>query len=301
MDNETREKIKEIVLSREQLRPLKRLPRLLKDPIRTIPYYLLASVSHIKPFQLTFKTMWGTKMTSFLPEGNTFLYYGFCEANVTNFLLNYLHDGQTFIDIGAHVGIYTLLSSKLIGENGEVHSFEPTQRTYKLLEKNASQLNNVYLNNLAVHSSVGTITLTDFGPGFGAYNTAHQSGNKALSKKSVTVRVNTTTLDTYTEKHNLKPDLVKIDAEGVEEKILAGSSVLLKAHRPLIIIEVANEDLWAENRSNSFETLQTNNYLPYQINQDGTITPHHLQKNYLYDNLLFVPQEKTETLKHLTI
>ena len=90
MNKNKKEKIIEKITEREKLRPLSRGERLIKVPVRTFFYYILAVLGHIKPYKLTFQTLWGTRMTSYLPEGNTFYYYGYCEANLTNFLLRFL-------------------------------------------------------------------------------------------------------------------------------------------------------------------------------------------------------------------
>ena len=106
-----------IIVKREKLRPLGRLTRLFLDPIRTLPYYTLATLSHIKPYKISFKTLWRDMMTGYLPESNTFYYYGYCEANLTSFLLRFLKEGTTFIDVGAissaTLRFYRVLSSTL--------------------------------------------------------------------------------------------------------------------------------------------------------------------------------------------
>ena len=138
MTNEERTKLIEVISQREILRPLSRLARLIRKPIRTLPFYVLAALGHIKPFLISFKTLWGTKMTCYLPEGNTFFYYGYCEANLTNFLLRYIKQDSVCIDVGAHVGFYSMLLSKLVGPRGAVHSFEPTP-LIEILEKKGIQ------------------------------------------------------------------------------------------------------------------------------------------------------------------
>lgn len=294
-----RPKIIELILQREQLRPLSRSTRLGKAPLRTVPYYCLAALSHLKPFPLTFRTLWGTKMTSYLPEGNTFLYYGFCEANVTNFFLRYIREGMTVFDVGAHVGMYTMLASELIGESGSVHSFEPTPSTFLFLKENTASLSNVHINQKAVSDMETEITLLDYGPGYGAYNTASQHGAQGITKPGTTISVATISLDTYARQHDLSPDLLKLDAEGFESAVLKGSEELLNqtsAKRPLIILEVAGGDEWSENRQECFTLLKNANYETYTMNTDGTVSEHNYEESYVYDNLLFIPRERTEAV-----
>jgi len=288
------------ITSREKLRPLGRIERLLKDPVHALPYYVLAACAKIKPFSRTFPTLWNTRMTCYLPEGNTFYYYGYCEANLTNFFLRYVKTDMTCIDIGAHVGIYTMLFSELTGNSGSVHSFEPTPWTYRLLEKNTATLQNVHINNNAVAEKAQTLTFADYGPGYGAYNSAHADGAPALSRKPHNTQVQSVSLDTYFAENELTPDIIKIDSEGFEFEVLSGLKKTLidkTKIRPLITIEVANGDNWAENRNSSFAILSEYQYTAYSINTTGLITPHIEQDSYEYDNLLFIPNERREDIQ----
>lgn len=295
MKNELRKKIIEIIRQRETLRKLRRAKRLVKAPIRTFVYYVLASLSHIKPYKLTFSTLWGTKMTSYLPEGNTFYYYGYCEANLTNFLLRFLKEGDVVLDVGAHVGFYSMLASALVGEKGSVHSFEPTPWTYEILKQNTEKLSNVTLNSNAVSDKKEEISFKDYGHGYGAYNTAHKDGS-TLKKKSKTVTVETIVLDDYCKERSIRPDFIKLDAEGYEYAILQGMKSILEDERPIVTLEVAGGEGWAENCKKSINLLLSKKYKPYEMSLDGFISPHIIKKNYEYDNLLFIPEEKNITL-----
>src|ERR1700733_10547488 len=111
MNKETKENLISTIVQREKLRPLGRLKRLSVDPVRAFPFYILAALGHIRPYPVTFKTLWNTDMRCYLPEGNTFYYYGYCEANLTNFFLRYVKSDAVCMDVGAHVGFYSMLFS----------------------------------------------------------------------------------------------------------------------------------------------------------------------------------------------
>ena len=291
MDKEKKEKIIQKIIEREKLRPLGRGERLAKAPTQTFLYYILAALSRVKPYKLSFKTLWGTKMTSYLPEGNTFYYYGYCEANLTNFLLGFLKEGNVVIDVGAHIGFYSMLASALVGEEGQVHSFEPTPWTFDLLRQNTKKLSNVVLNNNAASDKKVSIPFRDYGLGYGAYNTAHKNGS-ILNKKAKTIIIKTIALDDYCEDKNIRPDFIKLDAEGHEYAILNGMNRLFEKTRPLVALEVVGSDEWADNRERSIEFLMDKKYKPYEMSLEGFISPHIIKENYKYDNLLFVPEEK---------
>ncbi|MBY0309600.1 FkbM family methyltransferase [Patescibacteria group bacterium] len=296
MDTPTRQVLITTILTREKLRPLTRIARLLQSPWRTIPYYLLATLGHVHPFPITFNTLWNTRMSCYLPEGNTFYYYGYCEANLTNFFIRYVREGMTIIDVGAHVGIYSMLGSELVGKTGNVHSFEPTPRTGGLLSKNTAGLGNVTVQNLAVAEVAGTVTFADYGPGYGAYNSASTAGAQDITRTPTRISVNSIRLDDYCSEHHITPSLLKIDAEGFEYEVLKGASALLSKStpRPLITIEVAGGSGWADNRTATFTLLNEHRYVPYEIKPDGTLKPHELKDAalYTYDNLLFIPEER---------
>lgn len=302
MTESQRKEAIQIIVKREALRPLSRLSRLMKDPIRATPFYVLAALGHIKPFRVTFDTLWGTTMRCYLPEGNTFYYYGYCEANLTNFFLRYARAGMTFVDVGAHIGFYTALFSELAEARGSVHSFEPTPWTYRLLFENTSRLGNVTLNNKAVSEREGSLSFADYGAGYGAFNSAHPDGSPELSRKPTMTTVDSVTLDKYCAEKGIRPDIIKIDAEGFEAGVLRGSKSVLeerKSPRPIITIEVAGEEAWAKNRGEAFDILSEASYVPFEISVDGFLSRHAPRESYTYDNLVFVPSERAGELVDL--
>lgn len=295
-----KEKIIRKIIENEKKRSLSKLSRLLKYPKKTFFYYLLATMSHIKPFKKTFKTLWDTQMISYLPEGNTFYYYGFCEANLTNFLLRYLKNGDVFIDVGAHIGFYSTLSSKLVGNNGKVYSFEPTPRTFEILQKNCDGLDNVELFNFALSDKNDLLSFFDYGPGYSAYNSGHINGAAMIDKKDKKIKVKTTTLNYLILQKKIKPTFIKLDAEGFEYNILKGmNSIFENMNRPLITLEVAGDKQWKENYDKSIEFLLNKSYIVFEININGFIRQHQIQPTYKYDNLLFVPKENLENIIYL--
>lgn len=293
------------VITRERLRPLSRLQRLWRDPWRTLPFYTLAAISHIRPYKIRFATLWGTQMACYLPEGNTFYYYGYCEANLTNFFLRLLKPGDCFLDIGAHVGFYSMLTSVLTGPGGVVVSFEPTPWTYQLLQENVKGLSNVSASNQALADQPGTLIFSDYGPGYGAYNSAHANWGAEMlrGKKQHEITVSTTTLDDYCQEKNLAPHIIKIDTEGFEYQVILGGKKLFgqpgSKPRPIITIEMAGGTKWAANQLRTMELLQEWGYLPYDISLDGHLTTAKIQTSYVYNNIVFIPSERLSSFQNL--
>ena len=74
------------------------------------------------------------------------------EPDQTEIVKKYVHEGDIVIDVGAHVGYYTLLMAQLVGKNGKVYSFEPDPVNFQLLKKSVeiNEFENVILIQKAV-------------------------------------------------------------------------------------------------------------------------------------------------------
>jgi hypothetical protein len=101
-----------------------RLKRLVANPWKMI-YPKLLTIIH-KTREVKARTFWGEEMHVWLPENvsKSIWRYGFFEEDVCLYMLYHLEEGMTFIDIGAHIGFFTLLGSHLVGKKGNVLSFE---------------------------------------------------------------------------------------------------------------------------------------------------------------------------------
>ena len=113
-------------------------------------------------------------MNVWLPEpvSKSIWRYGYFEEDVCLAMLYYLERGMTFIDVGAHIGFFTLLGSYLVGREGKVLSFEPTPSTYRLLKKNVVNCPNVCIYNCTAFSEETNIKFYDYGLEKSSYNLA---------------------------------------------------------------------------------------------------------------------------------
>lgn len=301
MNQQERKELKNKILLRHELFELNhsKIKRLQNDPIRTFVFYIMAALSYIKPYRVVKSTLWGKNMSYYLPEANAIYYYGFFEANLTNFFINFLKEGDTFLDVGAHVGYYSMLAAELVGSAGKVYSFEPTPRTFESLSINANEYDNVVVNNFAVLNEERTISFIDYGPRYSAFNGFKERTSvevNFLKNQGSKIEVKTIILDEYCEKNNIKPTFIKIDAEGAEHLILKGMNKLLTNVRPLVSIEVAGEEEWQENCRKSIDILISYGYVALALTLEGKLEEHVVRDKYLYDNLIFIPKEKIETV-----
>lgn len=305
MNEKQRKILKGKIIKRYALYRLQysRLRRLLKDPFRTLPYYIMQAIAYRHPFKVKKKTLWGAPMSYYLPEGNAIYYYGFFEANLTNFFINFLREGDVCFDIGAHVGYYTMLAKELVGETGSVHSFEPTPRTFRSLAENTQDFKNVKVNNVAVFNKETEIEFVDYGPKYSAFNSYKRRTGEDMDflEKPKVVLAKTISLDNYCKRGSLRPTMVKIDAEGAEYIILQAMTDIIANVKPIITIEVAGGDEWKDNCAKSIELLQSNGYECFEATLEGQLKKHYPQATYSYENLIFVHNEKLSLIQSMRL
>ncbi len=201
---------------------------------------------------------------------------GTYEPNEFMFLSQVLKPGMIFIDVGANDGLYTLFASRRIGPKGKVLALEPSGREFGRLQKNLrrNRLTNVTPLQLAASDREGLATLRIAGFGHEGQNTL---GGFAYSiAQEGTEEVHVTTLDTVAEQHSLnRIDVIKIDAEGAELKVLSGAEKILKTYRPLLLIELVEAALLHQNASREavLRLLQTFGYRFWVFGPSGRPQP----------------------------
>jgi FkbM family methyltransferase len=200
---------------------------------------------------------------------------------------------MVFVDVGAQYGYVTVVARRLVQPTGVVVAFEPGRRTAQLLRANVAGLPGVVVEEAAVGAEPGTIELTDFGPCHSALNTVlgaarfPSAARRHLQPRTYDVPV--VSLDDYSANHGLRPDIVKLDAEGAELSILAGMRNLVGAVRPIVVLETGDYDGMASPATAaSIDVLEDAGYACFD---DGAgLRPHRRRARYDYGNLFFLPQ-----------
>lgn len=191
-----------------------------------------------KEAYLDIETFGGSVLRLYKDFGSSRKIYAYdSEKEEVGWIYRLLKQGDVFIDIGAHIGYFTVTAAAKVGEGGEVHSFEPTPRTFKKLEENVAinKFRHVRCNNLGLSDSEGTLTLNTH-PQNEAYNTVGQINAEGV----ISFEIKTLPLDAYCESHNLtdRVSVIKIDVEGWETPVFSGASKLLSSKSaPLILLE----------------------------------------------------------------
>ena len=146
-----------------------------------------------------------------------------------------------FIDVGAHIGRYSIIAAKRIGRWGRVISIEAHPDTFELLKKNIelNGLPNVTTINSVITSQGGKARLYLAGQerGFTIYNTIMTHRAKATENF---LEVEANTLDNILESKNItEVNWIKIDVEGAELEVLKGAVNTLSSNRDLtLLVEV---------------------------------------------------------------
>jgi FkbM family methyltransferase len=148
-----------------------------------------------------------------------------------------LSEGDTFIDIGANHGSYSLIASNIVGKTGRVYSVEPRKRLAKLLEHTASEnsISNLEVFNFACSDKEGLAELLSNRSSNSGSGSLHASNEHCSSGESVSV----TTLDKLIlGKHCGGTILVKIDVEGHELFVIRGGIEFIRTNNPLVVFEL---------------------------------------------------------------
>lgn len=188
-------------------------------------------------------TFWGDRMQVTFPDYRSVYHYGLVDGRelpVENFLVQFLKDGDVCLDVGANVGIYTLLCSALVGAGGKVYAFEPTPRTFTILTANSAGKSNVTRVSMALMEEEGKRNLVDYGVEKSGLNTVLLQGSEQVAQPDI-LPVEATTLDAYCTAHSICPSFIKIDTEGAEEMVLAGGRKTFIRHHPTLIVEVQRD------------------------------------------------------------
>jgi len=165
------------------------------------------------------------------------------EPSTAKALRRLVETGDVVLDIGANVGAHTLPLSALVGPNGHVIAFEPTQYAYAKLRANIDAN-----PDLAGRIQAVRVQLTgsdDESPSGSIYSSWPVVGDSTghpthAGELKSTAGARAVSLDTFLKEQNIaRVDLVKLDVDGYECDVVAGAERTLSKHHPSICFEVA--------------------------------------------------------------
>jgi FkbM family methyltransferase len=158
--------------------------------------------------------------------------FGYWEPLETRLVLDMVGSGQTVVDVGANIGYYTVIMSRLVGPQGRVVAFEPEPANLALLKKNLelNDIHNVTVMEQAVaeRCSRGHLYLSPDNLG------DHRLLDAAGGRKSLPVDI--VSLDSCPHLDGSAVDFVKIDTQGAELSVLNGMAGLIENNREALSI-----------------------------------------------------------------
>ncbi|WP_438968734.1 FkbM family methyltransferase [Nonlabens sp.] len=209
------------------------------------------------------------------------------EQKELDFLKVNLSTGDTFIDIGSNIGLFSLVASEVVGNTGKVIAFEPNPKTYSRLLENIklNDIKNIITYNLGLSDSEKELDFHISNNGYDAWN----SFAAEPSKLQENIRVKVQTLDSQIRHLDAKKiKLLKIDVEGWEKFVLNGGSNFLENNNPILIIEFGEDNTLNANYhvQEIFKIMEDLGYAWFDIQDDLSLKQHRKKLNYPYSNLI---------------
>lgn len=202
--------------------------------------------------------VWAGKMFLHPNDGLKLSIRGFHDEEEAMMVKNNIKRDEIVVDLGAHIGYYTLMMAKLVGQNGKVFAFEPEPRNLKLLYKNieVNSYRNIEVVPKAVSDINGECTLFVGQESFGANKIFKPK--KTDTQEFEEIKTRTIRLDDYFEGLGFlkKISFIKMDIEGSEVRALQGMKNILESNENLKIFTEINRDALEDNNSNFRNMLE---------------------------------------------
>ena len=255
-----------------------------------------------KPYPVSAKTFYNYALQTELPAGLDIYLTGTkthpSELKLVSFLLQNLKPGMQAIDVGAHVGFFTCLMGKIVGPTGRIAAFEPTPSTYHCLQANTNEFPwiNAY-QRIVSDSHRQPLTFYTYPTLQSEYNTLNpqQFAHEKWAQQAIPYAIESVRLDQFCQEYRYAPDLIKIDVEGAESKVLAGIEGYLATHSPTIIMEYVPNSNEEEQYRKAIAWMIKREYQLFQILADGKL------RSIVEENPGFTDSENLVFRRQLTI
>ncbi len=266
-----------------------RYTQFIKHPLVDYPFWSLIKYIYInlrlriqkKPMEIK----WFNGLKFYLSLGDSSIienyYFHIYDYEESIFLIHFLKSKDLVVDIGANHGHYSLIASGICGAKSI--SIEPVRKTYDRLLMNVkvNMLNNVKTENIGLSDDDGSLYFSN--------NLGNMNKVVDIRKMNLCEKVEVTTLDKLlSSKEN--PEVIKIDVEGYEKKVLLGAKRILKNHNlNIIIIELNNSNSdYGYHEDDILSLLNGNGFHPYKyIYPENVLIPLR-KKNFDSFNTIFI-------------
>lgn len=192
---------------------------------------------------------------------------GTYEPHVSQELLRLLQPGSVFVDVGASVGYFTILAARAVGPKGRVIACEPGPQNHSALLLNTvvNNLDNVRILPCAVSDTAAVLLYHHLGGGNGAISAFDGTPESVGTRELVQAR----RLDDILEGEP-RVDVVKIDVEGAEGRVIAGATQTLRRHAPALLFEFSPPGLQAVSGVSGEDLLASLAALGYRFRVLGS-------------------------------
>lgn len=188
-------------------------------------------------------------------------------------LKSIFRSNQVFFDVGANIGVFTLLAAKRLTQ-GSVHAFEPSQVHLQKLHENLNlnPYRNIVVNSFGLSDTSCRKTLYIPRDTIPLRNTGMATFFAEQSHNYIKEQVQVKSLDQYIAERAIPDvDIIKIDVEGSELDVLTGAVTTLSRYKPAVVMEVSRTHLAAAGRSveELFDFWRRMHYVLYRIDTHG--------------------------------
>jgi FkbM family methyltransferase len=159
------------------------------------------------------------------------------------FLNRFLRPRDVFMDVGANIGLFTLLAARRVGIKGHVYAFEPCLETHRRLLDNVSlnRFENVSCYPLALSDRAAVLQMKRSLDGYDAWNSL---GQPTMGSSFAVEDVSAVSLDDFLQERDLvgRVTMIKVDVEGWETRVLAGGvAALARTDAPTLQVEFTEQ------------------------------------------------------------
>jgi len=233
------------------------------------------------------------------------------EIRLAKLILNTLKHGDTFLDVGAHYGYFSLLASNIVGAQGNVYSIEASKSTFGVLSQNLEDHSNITPFNIAISNQRGQLDFYEYPLLYSEYNSLDsEQYDKAKWAKNIdpkVIKIDAFPLDEFVQERNIVPDFIKIDVEGVEDKVVQGMNKILNSDKaPLIAMEYILDDNPDSPHERAMRMIIDQGYECNIISPNGALEKIKSEKVKIYlmesgldsDNIIFQKSHHAKRYNH---
>ena len=267
----------------EHLSKGSKLDRLFNNPFRYLDGLLFWKLNYNKTKKGRIKlckTFFDNAIEVVLPAGMDLYLLGAkshdSEIRLAKYLIKKLGEGDTFIDIGAHFGYYSLLSSYLVGLKGKVIGIEASPSIFQVFAKNAKCHSQLKIFNIAAAAVDKELTFFEFPVLYSEYNTVYPEQFEHFDwlKENMPqkVHIQGKPIDNIINGLGLVPKIIKIDVEGAEYDVIEGLEHTIEKYIPIIVMEYLLDKRENSTHRKAVDFLFSHGYRANLICENGDLS-----------------------------